>query len=88
MYQPDDMYDAPEDMTEWPMKGEGRDANIFLDTSDLSGDPTPIALDAFIEINEENPLLPEEVEALRALPVGGKAHLGIGGGEVVIVRVR
>ena len=65
--------------------------DIFLDVSDLSGDPTPLTLNAFIEINEtfsDSPLLPEEVEALRALKVGESTHLGIGGGSIVIVRVR
>lgn len=62
--------------------------DILLDTSDLSGDSTPISLEDFIEINEESPLSSEEVDALRALKVGESAHLGIGGGSVAITRVR
>lgn len=61
---------------------------VILDVSDLSGDPTPVSLADFLDTNQEVPLPDGEVSALRRLRVGEKAHLGVGGGHVVVRRVR
>jgi hypothetical protein len=63
------------------------DDKIFLDLSNLSGDPSPCTLAAFLEENAEAPPSAEEVQALRTLPLGGTTYIGIGGGAVLIRRL-
>jgi len=63
------------------------DASVWLDLSDLSGETAPVSLEAFLADNAECPPDASEVAALRALRVGERCHLSIGGGAVVVVRV-
>jgi hypothetical protein len=64
------------------------DRHIMLDVSDLSGDPTSVSLAEFLRDNAEVPPPDEEIASLRSLAVGQSTHLGIGGGSVVVRRVR
>ncbi len=63
------------------------DAAKLFDMSELGGGD-PISIAEFLKINEECPPDKSEVAELRAAPVGGTVHLGIGGGFVTVRRTR
>lgn len=60
---------------------------ILLDLSDLTGDATPVSLEQLVADNAECPLSLRDVAALAELAIGETAHVGIGGGAVLVRRV-
>jgi hypothetical protein len=67
------------------------DDKIMLDLSDLTDDDTPCSLAEFIKDNEKPGVArpdAQEMAELRHLRPGQEAHLSIGGGAVLVKRVK
>jgi len=60
---------------------------IFLDLSDLTGDPRPVSLRAFLDDNEETGFDSRTLAALHSMEPGDVLDLDVGGGVVTVRRV-